>query len=115
MSTWYMTEGYRNTILPVDVQKCTTSQVWYLIDYWNNGNVQQERSAKRSDLKQFHETFEAAKQFLIDRETGRWEYHKAQAHAHQSALGSIKKLRIDGAQTCVTAALESSLPREEAE
>ena len=115
MSTWYMTDRHRDTIVPVEVTKSTSSRVWYLADTWGDGNFKAQCSNKRSDWHQFHETFEAAKQFLIDREAGSWEYHKAQAHRHQSALGSIKKLRIDDTQTCVTAALESSLPREEAE
>ena len=75
--TKYVTESYSTEITPIEVERSTKHTVWINQHDWFTGKVSMEQFRKKSDYKNFHDTWEQAHTYLKKK--------------HQKNLHNLKK------------------------
>jgi hypothetical protein len=78
----YRTKSYSDMIESIEVERETKDSVW----------VNGRRNAKITSYDRYHESFEMARQWLIERHEGDISAARAKIHRAESALGSIRKM-----------------------
>jgi hypothetical protein len=78
----YVTKSYSDKIEVVEVERETESCVW----------IHGRRSMKSTEFDCFHDSFDAAKQTLIDRHEVDIRVARDRIHRAESALGTLRKM-----------------------
>lgn len=87
MKTMFRTGGYEKAITTIEVIRITDSNIWFMDD-----NHKETRELKRSGWRQWHETWEGAKKFLVDKAIKKVENLQKQFEIAKSELRQIKQL-----------------------
>jgi hypothetical protein len=83
----YKTKKYDVEIAPVEISKETECFVWV------KGNQKDFREAKNSAWSAFHDTWQAAKDYLVARESQKVDALRLQLERAKGELGNAKGLR----------------------
>ena len=78
----YRTVTYSNKIEVCEVERETDKSVW----------IKGRRNDKITEFNRFHDSFEEAKQHLIDRHEKNIKRHRDEIHRSESELGTIRKM-----------------------
>ncbi len=78
----YVTGGYGKYIERVEIQRETDASVWI------NGS----RNGKWTDWKKYHDTWDHAKNYLIETKTAKVRNYQSQLDSAKDELSKIKKL-----------------------
>jgi hypothetical protein len=78
----YVTKDYSNKIIAIDVERETDESVWI------NGR----RNAKITSWARYHNTFDDAKTYLIEKKERVITRAKEEIHQAESAIGTLRKM-----------------------
>ena len=92
--TKYKTVGWRLAIEVVECVRETAQSVWVRRKSW--GGEVESREAKSCDGHQYHDTWEAAHAFLMERETANVESLRMQLEQAKGRLGTVKGMKCPG-------------------
>lgn len=88
----YRTGKYSIDIKEYELVKETKSQVVYLEKMWNDDEMYVERkSNKKTDWHQYFSTYNEAKDYLINREKKKIEYHELMIETTKNNLHILEK------------------------
>lgn len=92
----YKTVSYgKNKIEPVEVARETESSVWieHTICSTRGDRKEERRSAKSTSYESFHDTWEAAKQHLLDKAEAKLWGARRSLELAQAEFGNIKGMK----------------------
>lgn len=91
----YKTEIYANTITEIDVTKETAKSVWVMEEFWrmSGGPLIQERKHPKEGSTNYHDTWDAAHQFLMRRATEKLADARRELQLAQSEFGNVKGMK----------------------